>query len=457
MDEQIQQLIKPIEPIKKQKPKWLVLFVIIAGIIVLGLIGWEVYYCWFKFTPVEGWPKEKGSELTPWKTYRNEEYGFEVKYPGNWELGYTSKSWREPEKEMYFLEKEYEVWPGSFEINIFLNPEKLSIKEWWKLQTAESEKEKLNCQQQTQPDTMCLSRKDLLTLKEEQLNFKGIPAQKIWENAFNYAIECIQVTEKTYVYELCYEAEENSPDPNYEEHRKIYNQILSTFKFIDTSSWKTYRNEEYGFEFKYPESFYLLDRLEQKENAVLVSDEKIEFNEHLDGYFAPISFYPTDNARDKIYIDSLSEKETREITVNDIGAKFIKGVVPEQLPYHGFNRIVIIFEKPKITLIASDVRTFAGGKVTFDLEITIDQILSTFKFIEPEKDEFCGWSTNGQCSSDSDCIIGGCSGQVCQSKNEEPITTTCEWSDCYNAKVYGVGCKCLNNKCQWNNAQWFLE
>jgi len=63
--------------------------------------------------------------------------------------------------------------------------------------------------------------------------------------------------------------------------------------------------------------------------------------------------------------------------------------------------------------------------------------------------EFCGTSTKGQCSSDADCIAGGCSGQVCQSKSEEPAITTCEYRDCYNNQAYGVVCKCVNNKCQW--------
>lgn len=62
---------------------------------------------------------------------------------------------------------------------------------------------------------------------------------------------------------------------------------------------------------------------------------------------------------------------------------------------------------------------------------------------------FCGWSTYGKCSSDLDCIKGGCSGQVCQSKQEEPVITTCEWRDCYNAKQYGLECKCINEQCQW--------
>ena len=42
--------------------------------------------------------------------------------------------------------------------------------------------------------------------------------------------------------------------------REIIIQIISTFKFIadETANWKTYRNDEYGFEFKYPENILSL-------------------------------------------------------------------------------------------------------------------------------------------------------------------------------------------------------
>jgi eight-cysteine-cluster-containing protein len=64
-------------------------------------------------------------------------------------------------------------------------------------------------------------------------------------------------------------------------------------------------------------------------------------------------------------------------------------------------------------------------------------------------DDFCGWSTYGSCLSDSDCQKGGCSGQVCQSESEEPVITTCEFRECYNAELYEVYCKCSEDACQW--------
>jgi len=63
---------------------------------------------------------------------------------------------------------------------------------------------------------------------------------------------------------------------------------------------------------------------------------------------------------------------------------------------------------------------------------------------------FCGSSTNAACTTDDDCMTGGCSGQVCQGINEEPIVTTCEFLECYNDEAYGVSCGCLEGKCAWN-------
>jgi eight-cysteine-cluster-containing protein len=62
---------------------------------------------------------------------------------------------------------------------------------------------------------------------------------------------------------------------------------------------------------------------------------------------------------------------------------------------------------------------------------------------------FCGSSTQGACQTDGDCITGGCSGQICQSKKEEGQISTCEYRDCYNAAAYGLKCGCVHQACQW--------
>lgn len=66
------------------------------------------------------------------------------------------------------------------------------------------------------------------------------------------------------------------------------------------------------------------------------------------------------------------------------------------------------------------------------------------------KNAFCGSSTLANCSVDGDCGVGGCSNQVCQGINEEPLVTTCEYRDCYNAAAYNANCRCIKNKCRWN-------
>jgi len=63
--------------------------------------------------------------------------------------------------------------------------------------------------------------------------------------------------------------------------------------------------------------------------------------------------------------------------------------------------------------------------------------------------DFCGLSTYDKCDSNKDCAPGGCSGQICLSKKQESLITTCEWKDCYQAEKYGLTCRCFNKQCQW--------
>jgi len=86
--------------------------------------------------------------------------------------------------------------------------------------------------------------------------------------------------------------------------------------------------------------------------------------------------------------------------------------------------------------------------VFISLFLTIGLVgIMSFVFAE----DFCGVSTGMACSSNSDCKIGGCSGQICGGTNES-TTTICEMKACYNADLYNMVCTCSENKCIWTPA-----
>ena len=61
-----------------------------------------------------------------------------------------------------------------------------------------------------------------------------------------------------------------------------------------------------------------------------------------------------------------------------------------------------------------------------------------------------------ECIKDADCITGGCSGTICQSKDSEPMITTCEWTEKY-ACYKLTSCGCIDGKCAWRETDEFNE
>lgn len=59
------------------------------------------------------------------------------------------------------------------------------------------------------------------------------------------------------------------------------------------------------------------------------------------------------------------------------------------------------------------------------------------------------------CNVDSDCAVGGCSGQICaRAEVVNDIITTCEYNEVYSCYKLS-SCGCVNNKCQWAENQEF--
>jgi len=70
------------QKLQKLKSRWLIPTIIVVGIIFLGLGTWAGYIQWNKPKNSQQLPQEElKDEFEGWQIYRNEEYGFEFKYP----------------------------------------------------------------------------------------------------------------------------------------------------------------------------------------------------------------------------------------------------------------------------------------------------------------------------------------------------------------------------------------
>lgn len=246
----------PIETPKNHTKIW---FLIVLGILLVFLNGWMLYQNYFREKePIQNLVTTNPTdEFADWKTYRNEEYGFEFKYPEDKFLGSGVVNTNSSGKPGFFLESGM----GLDAVDIFPEGE----------------------------FDAGLPKDDPIT---EDILIDGKRAKKIsWRWGSGRVLKIIKI--------------EDLPKGNWSNSNRIQlfsetqelmlDQILSTFKFISTStktiidmsSWKTYTNTKYGYEFKYPENVGVISDYDSsfigpptnpEEDLLLISDKEKTFH-----------------------------------------------------------------------------------------------------------------------------------------------------------------------------------
>jgi len=319
------------------------------------------------------------NEMTNWKTYKNEKYGFEFKYPADWRLNSETIDKVESVKEGFDT--------GSSHVQLFT-------------------KDKDNHTQKLEiffyiPNT---------TNNEYELMVRSPKAVvKEFDDIKWYTGKVSEVSDREYFDAFTAKAEVNKSYAgvttntirisatgytsfNEEKEGSVYSQeladkslkVLSTFKFTDsisTSDWKTYKNDRYKFEFRYPENATLSTPSGNNDilnNTVISFDDKsttynnaaISINIYRKGVFKQ----PLANNKCEIYKHSTDIYDG--ITADIVEQKDCPGSEGSPIGGSGHTLTAILFLSNETDLV---YQANLGNDYIRHYNIA-NQILSTFKF-----------------------------------------------------------------------------
>lgn len=296
-------------------------------------------------------------DTSNWLTYTNEEYGFEIKHPNNYQI------YNDYENENKIFIGDIEEGDGYRTLfkGIYITITNKNI------------------------DTL------INTIREEGFNIVYNENIIINEINFNKIVADSAIgRDSAHLFH-------NNGDETYEiiwnNDNKLQENIVSTFKFLpDTSDWLTYTNEDYDFEFKYPQDWFL------SENKL--SPQPIE-NYATGSTNAPILFGIFAKNQD-IFLNSSkigsfgnfewqienSERNNPDSTLNINGTTFQYYDLIDSGRYEGDSAgNVLLFVSPPMEnqdiFIVFEWQQFPAAK-NLNLNKSQDfiNIVSTFKFIE---------------------------------------------------------------------------
>jgi len=172
-------------------------------------------------------------------------------------------------------------------------------------------------------------------------------------------------------YYLRISSQFNKKDNN--DQINIFNRIIETFKYLDPTDkpveWQTYTSKKYGYSVKYPYywSFYNWDDYSSSP-SIIGGVELKPGSAHKDSFvgFANVTIITKDRAQSIINSPNSTLKES--IIIDNVeGTKILA-------PYHLGTQIIIILplEKNYISIATGDIK----------YEEVFNQILSTFRFLE---------------------------------------------------------------------------
>lgn len=345
--------------LKRKLPIWV--GVVFGMVLVLFAIGVVYFYMnnipSVIVPPIDMPPRDYTSN---WKTYINEDYGFEFKYPAEWYV--TDEG-----GEQFIV---YLYVPGEPENpDKPINPPSMIIDRI----TSEGSLETWISDR----DNNMADKQEILT--ESETIIDGYPSvQRVKINKSNpdknlFVVETIVDFSPDTIW-LLYVSSSGEKDVLVD----FNNQILSTFKFInpaDISDWQSYKNEKHKFNLSYPHDFKIVTdgthvkyTNDREWYRFVIKNDTVEEIPYLFLEINPDGYGP-------IFID-----KTYRLMEQEDGSVIIKSIeVKDETELNNDKMMVITAGITSQNGIGYSIRV-GFKEVGYDYEPLLKQILETFKF-----------------------------------------------------------------------------
>ncbi|KKT41258.1 MAG: hypothetical protein UW30_C0010G0014 [Candidatus Giovannonibacteria bacterium GW2011_GWA2_44_13b] len=200
-----------------------------------------------------------------------------------------------------------------------------------------------------------------------------------------------------FYYQKNIKLQENAPTgkSQVQDFEKNTEKTTPTNSQIDTSTWKTYRNEKYGFEVKYPSNWQISERNMEGLNPFVVLGNPLE---GLKVFVIYIFFKPNPNKlSSEDYVSGVLDKSDKEFQKTGIGVNLNEYrpepiVINSGITGYRLNGVFLFDHSAELIYFTRDVNAY---NVSFPVaeentnlfdpaenNKTARQILSTFKFVQ---------------------------------------------------------------------------
>lgn len=140
-----------------------------------------------------------------------------------------------------------------------------------------------------------------------------------------------------------------------------------------------YNNDSLGFGIDQPVELQYSNKGE--DNTFFYSDMAIEYNDFLNGYFAPIEFIPNlDYLNNSDYISKLQDVSEEKMEINGNRIEVVQGYYPKKGQYLDYRVVFIFFLDKNLTIKGQEVYSPAGPPIDFNLDKVINEIVSSIRF-----------------------------------------------------------------------------